>query len=84
MWADASVLPTRLEVIQRYGERTGLDVTKAGWFEVFGLWKTATVVQQLHHRWKIGESSDERMGGKNEAIPRLLASTDEALQSINA
>lgn len=75
-------LPTRQEVIQRYGERTGLDVTRANWFEAFGLWKTATVLQQLHHRWKIGESTDERMGTKNEGIPRLLASTDEALQSI--
>lgn len=76
-------LPTRLEVIERYGERTGLDVTKASWFEAFGLWKTATVMQQLHNRWKMGESTDERMGTKNEGIPRLLASTEEALKSIN-
>ncbi len=75
-------LPTRVEVIERYGERTGLDVSHANWFEAFGLWKTATVLQQLHHRWKVGESTDERMGTKNEGIPRLLASTDEALRSI--
>lgn len=76
-------LPTREEVIERYGQRTGLDVSKANWFEAFGLWKTATVVQQLHNRWKAGESTDERMGAKNEAIPRLLASADEALLSIS-
>ena len=75
-------LPTRRQVIERYGEKTGLDVSKANWFEAFGLWKTATVMQQLHHRWKVGDSTDERMGTKNEAIPRLLASTDEALSQI--
>lgn len=75
-------LPTRQEVIARYGERTGLDVSGASWFEAFGLWKTATVMQQLHHRWKVGDSTDERMATVNEAIPRLLASTDAALQSL--
>ncbi len=77
-------LPTRQEVISRYGVKTGLDVSRAGWFEAFGLWKTATVLQQLHHRWKVGDSTDERMATKNEGIPRLLASTDEALASIGA
>ena len=74
-------LPTREEVIARYGERTGLDVKYAKWYEAFGLWKTATVMQQLHYRWKVGDSTDERMATVNEAIPRLLQSTDETLQA---
>lgn len=75
-------LPGRQEVIERYGERSGLDVSSASWFEAFGLWKTATVLQQLHHRWKVGDSTDERMATKNEGIPRLLTSTDKALIRI--
>jgi len=75
-------LPTRQEVIQRYGEKTGLDVSSASWFEAFGLWKTATVMQQLYHRWKVGDSTDERMANKNERIPVMLTSTEEALASI--
>ncbi|MEM9651013.1 MAG: phosphotransferase family protein, partial [Actinomycetota bacterium] len=43
-------LPTRAEVTARYGERTGIDVSMAAWYEAFGQWKTAVVVQQLHRR----------------------------------
>lgn len=77
-------LPTRTEVVARYGERTGLDVSNASWFEAFGLWKTATVLQQLHYRWKVGDSTDERMATKNEGIPALLVSTDEALSRLSS
>ena len=54
-------LPIRAEVKKIYAERTGLDVSRAGWYEAFALWKTATVLEQLHHRWVMGDSTDERM-----------------------
>ena len=33
----------------------------AGWYEAFAQWKTGVVIQQLHNRWKRGESTDPRM-----------------------
>lgn len=54
-------LPTRAEVVARYTERTGIDTTAVGWFEAFAQWKTGVVIQQLHDRWRRGESTDERM-----------------------
>lgn len=75
-------LPTRADVKARYGERTGLDLAQVGWYEAFALWKTATVVEQLHHRWRVGDSTDERMAVIAAGVPRLARSARRLLDSI--
>ncbi len=75
-------LPTRAEVAARYGEQTGLDVSAANWYDAFAQWKTATVVQQLHHRWVVGDSTDERMETIADRVPRLLENADLLLADI--
>ncbi len=65
-------LPTRAEMARRYGDRTGLDVSGIGWYEAFAQWKTAVVVQQLHHRWKMGDTTDERMETIADSVPALM------------
>jgi len=75
-------LPSRAEVAARYGERTGLDVSAANWYDAFAQWKTATVVQQLHHRWVVGDSTDERMETIADRLPQLLANADQLLADI--
>ena len=75
-------LPSRTEMSARYGERTGLDVSMIGWYEAFAQWKTAVVVQQLHHRWKVGNSTDPRMETVAEKLPLLIVNADRRLQSI--
>ncbi|MGF1598125.1 MAG: phosphotransferase family protein [Acidimicrobiales bacterium] len=64
-------LPTRAEVTERYGQRTGLDVSQAAWYDAFAQWKTAVVVQQLHHRWKMGDSANERHETIADRLPLL-------------
>ena len=54
-------LPTRAEIAQRYASRTGASLADIQWYEAFALWKTGVVVQQLHHRWVKGDSTDPRM-----------------------
>ena len=75
-------LPTRAEMTERYGQRTGLDVSLVPWYDAFAQWKTATVVQQLHHRWVVGDSTDERMETIAERLPRLLDNADQLLADI--
>ncbi len=76
-------LPTRAEVATRYGEQTGLDVSAIGWYEAFAQWKTAVVVQQLHHRWKMGDSTDERMETIADRVPALMRTASELLESAD-
>ena len=75
-------LPTRKEVIARYGDKTGFNVERAAWYEAFGQWKTAVVVQQLHYRWKVGDSTDPRMEFIAKGVPALMTTADELLSGI--
>ena len=69
-------LSSRREVVARYGELSGIDVSRADWYAAFARWKTATVVQQLHHRWAVGDSTDERMATVADGIGRLIAGAE--------
>ena len=85
-WPDPSDnplgLPTRDEIIDRYAEQTGLDVSSAGWYEAFATWKTAVVIQQLHRRWERGESTDPRMETIADRLPLLAETASDLLDRL--
>ena len=66
-------LPSRDDVVARYAERTGLDLTRGAvtWYEAFGCWKTAVIMRQLYVRHLRGESSDDRMAARGEQVGRI-------------
>ena len=80
---ECMALPTRAEVKKIYAERTGLDVSRGSWFEAFALWKTATVVEQLHHRWAMGDSTDERMETIAARVPILAEDAAHLLDELD-
>ena len=68
---EAMGLPTRAEVVARYAERTGMDVSAVPWFEAFATWKTCVVLEQLYQRFVRGESTDPRMGERGTPVGPL-------------
>jgi aminoglycoside phosphotransferase (APT) family kinase protein len=66
-------LPGRDEVVMRYAERTGESLTRGdvAWYEAFGCWKTAIILQQLYVRLLRGESSDDRQAARGEQVVRI-------------
>lgn len=64
-------MPTRHEVVDRYGAATGMDTSMMWWYEAFGSFKLAVVNQQLYSRWQRGESTDARMAGRAEVAARM-------------
>jgi len=76
-------LPSRAEVKKIYAERSGLDVSRSGWYEAFALWKTATVLQQLHYRWAVGDSTDARMEIIAARVPILAADAAHLLEELD-
>jgi aminoglycoside phosphotransferase (APT) family kinase protein len=76
-------LPTRAEITARYAERTGIDLSSVGWYEAFAQWKTGVVIQQLHNRWKKGESTDPRMAVIADRLPVLAQSASSLLDSLS-
>lgn len=73
-------LPSRAEIADRYGAASGLDLSHIGWYEAFALWKTATVIQQLHHRWVVGDSTDPRMEVVADRLPQLLHAAETLVE----
>ena len=78
---DRMGLASRRDIVARYAAQSGLDLDAIGWYEAFALWKTATVVQQLHRRWEVGDSTDPRMEIVADGLPRLIAN---AMRALNA
>ena len=72
--------PTRAEVVDRYGERSGTDLTHVGWYEVFAIWKTAVVIQQIYVRWHRGQTRDDRFQTYGERAMSLIESAWEAIR----
>jgi aminoglycoside phosphotransferase (APT) family kinase protein len=51
---------SRREVVERYAEKSGRDLSGIAFFEVFALFKTAVVLQQIYYRFVRGQTHDER------------------------
>jgi aminoglycoside phosphotransferase (APT) family kinase protein len=51
---------SRLQLVQRYAERSGRDVKGILFYYVFALFKTAGVVQQIYKRYVEGHTRDPR------------------------
>jgi aminoglycoside phosphotransferase (APT) family kinase protein len=64
---------TRDEMIARYQARSGRDLSTLRYFEVFALFKIAVVIQQIYHRFAIGQTDDARFakfGARVQALAR--------------
>jgi aminoglycoside phosphotransferase (APT) family kinase protein len=51
---------TRAQVAERYAEKSGRPVTHLRFYQAFGLFKTAVVIQQIYFRYKTGKTRDPR------------------------
>jgi aminoglycoside phosphotransferase (APT) family kinase protein len=56
--SDLPGMPTRAEIVGRYAERTGLDVSGWTFYEVFGLFRLAVIVQQIYYRYHHGQTTN--------------------------
>jgi len=63
---------TRDELIQRYAEKTGRDVSRIAYYEVFALFKLAVVLQQIFVRFHRGQTQDERFRHFDRRVHRLI------------
>jgi aminoglycoside phosphotransferase (APT) family kinase protein len=64
--------PTRAELVDRYAQRTGRDVSRLPWYEAFALWKASVFCEAIYGRYLRGERDDPWAGGLCDGVPRLL------------
>ena len=74
-------LPTRRDLVERYARATGLDVEHARWYHVFGVFKLAVVLEQIHVRFQRGQTHDARFGALGARVEGLAAKGLALIQS---
>lgn len=52
--------PTRAEIVQRFSDRTGLEVENFDFYSCFGMFRLAVIVQQIYYRYRQGHTRDHR------------------------
>ena len=70
---------TRRELVDRYAERTGRDLSGILFHYCFGLYKIAVIVQQIYARFVRGHTRDPRFAHLNERVAALSQQATRAL-----
>ncbi len=73
---------SREEVIHRYAEVSGRDVSRISFYYAFGLFKNAVIAQQIYSRWKAGFTKDPRFGQLIEVVHALAKQAVHAIQKM--
>jgi len=63
---------TRAQLVDRYARLTGRDISGLGYYEVFGIFKIAVVLQQIYFRYRRGQTRDERFRNFDERVRGLV------------
>ncbi|GAA1466591.1 phosphotransferase family protein [Microbacterium thalassium] len=66
--------PDRSELIERYADRTGLDVSDLAWYQALALFKAAIFCEAMYTRWLHGERPGDTFAPTlAEGIPAMIA-----------
>ena len=63
---------TRDELLGRYAEKTGRDISLINYYEVFAIFKLAVVLQQIYIRFHRGQTQDERFRHFDKRVHNLI------------
>ncbi|MFQ3341694.1 MAG: aminoglycoside phosphotransferase (APT) family kinase protein [Flavobacteriaceae bacterium] len=72
--------PTRGELVELYGEKTGRSLENIVFYFVFGLFKIAGIIQQIFHRYKKGFTKDPRFKELDKVVELLGIMSYQAIQ----
>ena len=72
---------TRDELVQRYAQTSGSDVSNMVFYVVFARFKVAVIVQQIYYRYHVGLTKDPRFAVMPEAVRTLSRHSLESAQT---
>ncbi len=70
-FAATADVPNRADLIARYGDRTGRDLSGIAFYAVLGLFKLACVMEGSYARFKAGTSDDSSFSALEQGVPAL-------------
>jgi aminoglycoside phosphotransferase (APT) family kinase protein len=71
---------TRSELVNRYEEKTGFDLSDQVFYYVFGAFKIGVIIQQIYARYKKGYTQDPRFANLIYAVKACGANAVKALE----
>ncbi len=71
---------TRADLVRRYAQGTGFDLSEMRWYEVFAFFKIAVIVEQIYARYVAGQTTDERFAGFGERVEQLASGALEVAE----
>jgi aminoglycoside phosphotransferase (APT) family kinase protein len=80
----ASGFSTRAEVLERYDSVSDLDISGVGYYEAFGYWKLACILQGVYARYVAGAGAGDQgsVDGYPAQVRRLFEMAAESLESV--
>jgi len=62
---------SRKEVVAYYAEKSGLKIDNFDFYEIYGLFRLAVIVQQIYYRFYHGQTKDKRFAAFGQAANYL-------------
>lgn len=70
---------TREEMVARYQEKTGIEVSDFDYYYVFGMFRLAVIAQQIYKRYVEGKTRDERFAAFGIFVQILNAACEQVI-----
>ena len=72
---------TRDEIVRRYVEKSGRDLSNIGYYHTFAVFKLAVVIQQIYYRYHVGQTEDKRFADFDKRVAALAQMAHSMIQS---
>ncbi|KUL72702.1 MULTISPECIES: phosphotransferase family protein [unclassified Streptomyces] len=70
--AEAAGHPAPTELIQRYAERSGRDVSAVSWYTAFAWFKLAVILEGIHYRYTLGQTVGRGFDRIGDLVPVFI------------
>ena len=70
----------RADIIARYAEGSGRDLTGIDYYYIFAMFKLAVVLQQIYYRYHVGQTHDERFKDFDQRVAALIHTAHDLMQ----
>ncbi len=73
---------TRAQIVDEYARQTGRDVSRVPYYEVFGIFKVAVILEQIYFRYWRGQTRDERFAVLHARVHGLIQAGTALVETI--
>jgi aminoglycoside phosphotransferase (APT) family kinase protein len=81
---EAAGFPSGTTLAEWYAERRGADLAPLPWYEAFGLFKLAVIIEGIHYRFTLGQTVGEGYERVGDVVPFLVAEGRQRLRAATA